>query len=95
MSKENYNGWTNYETWLAFTWIQEDEYLVKALERSHARQGQIVEFLCQELDPYEQGLEGFWLDLLTSAYVEINWQEIASHYADDDSNQPTNQPTNN
>lgn len=83
-----YNGWTNYETWVAKLWIDNEKgsyYYWRERAQKYAESGE--EFmenaynLSQELkDTAEEEypvLNGVWADLLGSAFQSINWYEIA------------------
>ena len=93
-----YNGWTNYETWLAALYLDDEYYSERAqdLAREAIEQGHedaeavrkaMVRDLAQEMeDAHEDDrpeTKGLYADLLTSAMNEINWREIAGHFAAD------------
>jgi hypothetical protein len=96
-----YNGWSNYETWNANLWINNEEGVsVEAYEQ--CKQAMIY---CQDeaLPRYQavyrlgEVLEQFFTDVwfnedreaspkgdaIGSYLSSINWQEIASHYYDE------------
>lgn len=88
MKAKQYNGWTNYETWLVKLWMDNDqgssEYWAEQAENAVAdAQGDEPE-LCkladQLKDEHEQALpelSGFAADLMNAAMSEVNWFEIA------------------
>ena len=98
MGRKEYNGWTNYETWLAALYLDDEYYSERAqdlarevIDRGHedaeAVRKALVRDLAQEMEgdhvdarPKNTGL---YSDLLTSAMNEINWSEIANHFATD------------
>lgn len=88
-----YNGWTNYETWVAALWIDNDEY-----NESQAREivaenwdadatwgaaDALKEWAEGEfIDPVLEGSHSASLaaDLLRAAFGEVDWFEIAESY---------------
>ena len=97
MTVETYNGWTNYETWLANLWMSEgdaDYYIDQA--RNLLADGNDVANSVRELaanmrsdygdqvaDMADRGLSGMMNDLLNAALCSVNWREIAEHIVDD------------
>ena len=80
MERREYNGWTNYETWLlnlwfgdAFTDMQEEgvqldaQYLQDYVEEILLSQGQLPE-------------TGFAADIMNAAMRQVDWEDLASHY---------------
>lgn len=87
----DYNGWTNYETWLVNLWLGED-FRVYAEEQPDS-------FACNQyklslaLKDYAEeviGMDtggvkgGLTADLINSALSSVNWYEIADHYVRED-----------
>lgn len=83
-----YNGWCNYETWLANCWISSNEQgykLLVALKASEDSLGDKADLLKSyyDLELYI-GLDlekvfsesGLLIDLLRNAFSRINWAEI-------------------
>jgi hypothetical protein len=78
-----YNGWKNKETWLVNVWLgdtvaamQEDGYSVTA---------DVIEELVREYIGHIDGKSvenGFLIDMLHCALGEIDYRELAAHYAD-------------
>lgn len=83
-----YNGWTNYETWLANLWLTNDEPSYK-----------VVSLTAQEYDDaYDLGkwieryasayfgvddLHGFAADMMNASWQEIDWTEIADSFMEE------------
>ena len=78
-----YNGWSNYETWLANLWLTNDmsgyELLRQAvgLENSTAyeRSQWLKDILEEQLDD-EIETPCLWRDLLSHAFRMVNWLEV-------------------
>jgi hypothetical protein len=78
---DNYNGWSNYETWLVKLWMDNDEisyhcYLQMARESINVYE--LSKELEQNFDdcfPLEKS--SVYTDLLNSALKEVDWYEIA------------------
>lgn len=68
MNRKECHGWTNYETWLAKLWMDEENY------RSNSAQW------CREYaeEYWAEGLKGFAADIVNAAIREVNWAEIAA-----------------
>ena len=97
MAVETYNGWTNYETWLANLWINEsdvDYYIDQArqlLADGNSAPDTVRELAAnmrsdygdQVADMSDRGLSGMMNDLLNAALCNVNWREIAEHIVGD------------
>jgi hypothetical protein len=92
MSK--YYGWSNYETWNANLWIDNDWRLSEtiALHTSDlfGSYDDPDDITCHVAD-YIKNLfldvapdieSGFYADIINSAIRTVNWHEIAKHYVD-------------
>ena len=91
----SYNGWQNYETWLAALYLdgvdwrnfvetellgeEEDEEITE-----DAKVEMLAKYLkdCIEEEADMAGLNGFLDDLLTSAISEIDFTELATAFLD-------------
>ncbi len=92
-----YNGWSNYETWLAALWIGEgyaggSDYVAEiAAEILTDNEGDTDEAADTLADTLRNDIDETWTtkaagleaDLLRAAVEAINWHEIARHYVDD------------
>ena len=67
------NGWTNYETWLASLWIQNDEAFYNEA-RHYARRGKLKEFITEFL--IGSASNGFAVDMMSAAISSVNWKEL-------------------
>ena len=92
MNTVEYNGWTNYETWLlnlhmtneqggtAFTMEflagRPDNFVV--YKRNTVALAKFLQDTYEE-DAHELDMNLFWKDLINSALSEVNWMEIARH----------------
>ena len=91
MNEKEYNGWTNYETWLTALWIGNEPYLdetVKEIVLSHADSHgfaldtAVKEFI-SELVNEDMPEAGLATDLMGAALQEVDWQDITEHYVDE------------
>ena len=92
MTKQNYNGWTNYETWNLKLWIDNGE----GSQRFWTDQAQEIfdasvaadSFTRDERAALQDALEkadaeASWIaDFLHAAISEVNWYEIAASFVD-------------
>lgn len=96
MNTKEYNGWTNYETWLLKLWQDnsegDQEYWREQAEecaKVDGREDGIQSLADIMKEHYEQaaeelaGVTGFWSDLMGAALSEVNWREIAESLIDD------------
>lgn len=84
-----HNGWKNYETWITYSWITNEEgsYLhARDLAASATElpvDSQTAELAAILKDWQDQNLPdlgaGLAADLLGSAFGEIDWYRIAEH----------------
>lgn len=90
MSDTKYNGWTNWETWNANLWIDNDWRMSESFalqagdllssyepdEAIERLSGRIEEYFRQQMPE----TNGFFDDVIGMAMREVNWREIAKHY---------------
>lgn len=82
-----YNGWTNYETWNVALWIdnngwdEEVREMVGGLDEYRA--GKAIQEYIEEMNPLADEASMF-SDMLSAALSEVNWQEIAEHYVEEE-----------
>ena len=83
----SYNGWTNYETWAVKLWLdneQGDQEMMEEIVRENTEDWTAGEVLRDTLAEYMPDLGGtLWGDLLSSAWEEVNWREIAENVRED------------
>ena len=89
MNKVEYNGWTNYETWLLNLHMTNEQggtdFVMEFLdERTELKPhfiylARFLQGTYEDLVPYDQASNLFWRALINSALSEVNWMEIARH----------------
>lgn len=93
MNTKEYNGWTNYKTWLVKLWQDneqgEQEYWRDVARECLANDDPNISLADLMKEQYEEraselaGVTGFWADLMGAALSEVNWFEIAEHWIDE------------
>lgn len=96
-TEKNYNGWTNYETWLANLWLDQDSYATEEISNICLglmgswedkddvtwRLGDSIKDLMFSWVEQDEGTNGFVNDLISAAFHKINFREIAGHFYDE------------
>ena len=96
MTKLEYNGWYNYETWNAALWLSNDHGDVTHWEERADDLAQtaddiddLTDKLAAEIEAQfdeaasELPLTGFFADVMNASLREVNWREIAGHMVAD------------
>ena len=79
---EKYQGWTNYETWLAALWIDNDQKLNNAfnsaIDASQMKEMAIILLYdTQKFSDSDKAVDLWLADIVLNAYIEaVNWREI-------------------
>lgn len=85
MERKEYNGWTNYETWLVNLWLTNDEGIYNAIldEVSATSEihdaAEVIKNFVEDSNPFN-GTATLFTDLLNAALSEVNWHEIAETF---------------
>ncbi len=88
MITQQYNGWTNYETWAVNLWMDNDQgskdYYLDLATDYYKTDGEYAIYSLPDAlkELHEQALpelKGFAADLLGAAMHSVNWREIAEH----------------
>ncbi len=77
------NGWKNKETWLVNLWL--GDYFAALQEDGETITADLIESVVEESfgDLSDKSVEsGFLRDMLNCALSEIDYRELAAHYAD-------------
>ena len=87
MTDKNYNGWTNYETWLVNMWLGNDEasdFIARDIVKNGTER-EAAEALkeCLTGEGFPLKSPSLYSDMLTAAFSEVNWIEIVKHYRED------------
>jgi len=81
----DYNGWSNRETWLASLWLTNDEFSYNVLTRAikrHKTDFERADWLEQQVRRQldcEASDASLWSDLLSTAFARIDWVEVIEH----------------
>lgn len=80
MERREYNGWTNYETWLVNMWFG-DVFADMQNEGQDTSADALEAFVLEMLESDGQLPEtGFAADIMNAALREVDWEDLASHY---------------
>ena len=98
MTRKEYNGWTNYETWVVALWMDNErgsqEYWQSIaaelsdptspeyIKDENTQKCRVADRLKDEHEEALPELTGFAADLLNAAMSEVDWYEIASNLVD-------------
>lgn len=80
---DTYNGWTNYQTWVANLWLNKNQMSRSFLESAKDVSEDIydqAEWLKEQMSIQlrdEIDTPCLWHDLLQAAFGEIDWVELA------------------
>lgn len=97
MERKEYNGWTNYETWLVNLWMDNDEgsqanwrgvaiECIEAADDQDEAEGKLADQIKEEHEQRAEeatGENGWLADLIGAALGEVDWREIAAHLVSD------------
>jgi hypothetical protein len=85
----SYQGWKNYESWAVGLWLDNDQSLQREAQRVVNREANIYRaadalktFVTEDVLP-DLGAS-LAQDLLNAAVSEVDWQEVAEHFKDED-----------
>jgi hypothetical protein len=85
-SDRTYHGWPTYETWLVYSWLTNDAatyglVLATLTESEPGRADEALKELVEEMEPLAEEV-GLHRDLLTASYGHVDWQALATAFAD-------------
>ena len=87
-TEQQYNGWSNRETWLASLWLNNEhsgyELLKDAMRlrvSNHKKAMWLASMIEVELG-YPEMQSSFWSDMLRTAWTRVNWDEVVANNAD-------------
>lgn len=93
MTRNEYNGWTNYETWVVNLWLNNEqgsqdywlnvaEWVLHHSKDEDAARYELASIIENQHEESLPELTGFAADLLNASMSEVNWHEIAEHFID-------------
>lgn len=91
MTEQTYQGWDNYETWVAHLWMTNEEgtyntcmEMARLARKASEDRVDVLIDLVEQLRSFftddAPNLQGLYADLLTHAIGKINWWEIANAF---------------
>jgi len=84
MERREYNGWTNYETWLVNMWFG-DCFAAMQEDTGNMSADALEDFVMEMLESEGNIPQyGFAADIMNAALREVDWDELAEHYAVED-----------
>ena len=95
-SNDTYNGWTNYETWNANLWLDNDWQLSERIAlitadlfSSYEDTNDITHKLSDSIkalfiDDMPELVASFYSDMISASLSEVNFYEIASHFVENE-----------
>ena len=87
MTDTTYNGWTNYETWLAGLWLDQTDFTSELTNQRNLTLSDVaqqVESMIEAMtDDACEASRGLASDLLRAAISAININELARAYFSD------------
>ena len=82
MNRNEYNGWTNYETWNVALWIDNEEPMYRA-KQAHLAKGKFTAASAEKFvkGQMPNGTPDFKGELGgKKAYKKVDWKEIADNF---------------
>ena len=99
MENTKYNGWTNYETWNANLWIDNDWQMSEHIAMitgdffgSYEDLDTITNLVAERINDMFLNMmpeveTGFFSDVMKASFREVNFWEIARHYVESEAAQ--------
>lgn len=84
-----YNGWTNWETWMVYSWLTNEEGTYNYIMSMTSKVGgdyqtydlsKLIREFVEEGNPLTTGM---YADLLGGALREVDYYEIAEHFLEE------------
>jgi hypothetical protein len=78
---DEYNGWTNRETWLVHLWLSNEQHSdtwARELCRAEVNEHAAAHELSSQIEEYmDLPTTGFTCDLINAALARCDWREVA------------------
>ena len=83
----DYNGWTNKETWLVNIWYMGDmpQYFadMEQFHVDHLELEDSIRYIAEECEALSKLPAGLLSDFINTCWAEVNWHELAEHLNQD------------
>lgn len=80
MKQTQYNGWTNYETWLLYSFMESTD-----IDYWYNHTSNAIQLAAELKESYTESIpdsidsSSIWFAIITASLSEVNWYEIANH----------------
>ena len=86
-NSNEYNGWTNKETWLVNVWYMDHMPESFAdVQQFHVEPNELeeaVRYICEESEALSSLPAGLLSDFVSTCWGEVDWHSLAEHLNDD------------
>jgi hypothetical protein len=79
----SYEGWTNWETWLMYSFLTDDNLLDEIIDQFESinKAATYLKENIEELYTIPEGLCGVYESFIRESLIKVNWHEIVKDHA--------------